>query len=56
MWVRRDKNTPKRAKLIETRRSIRKFKAEKPVTEEQPDRLPEAAMLAPYAFNTCAGL
>ena len=33
--------------LIENRRSIRKFKLDKPVTREQLDRLLGAAMLAP---------
>ena len=37
---------------IENRRSIRKFKADKPVTKGQIDRLLEAAMLAPSACNT----
>jgi len=40
------------SELIETRRSIRKFKADKHVTREQLDRLLEAAMLAPSACNT----
>jgi len=38
--------------LIESRRSIRKFKADKPVTREQLNMLLEAAMLAPSACNT----
>jgi len=49
------KNRRKEAKmseLIENRRSIRKFKSDKPVTREQLDRLLEAAMLAPSACNT----
>jgi len=37
---------------IEKRRSIRKFKPDKPVTTEQLDRLLHAAMLAPSACNT----
>ena len=37
---------------IENRRSIRKFRADKPVTREQLDRMLEAAMLAPSACNT----
>ena len=38
--------------LIEKRRSIRKFKTDKPVTKEQLDQLLEAAMLAPSACNS----
>jgi len=37
---------------IESRRSIRKFNPEKPVTREQLNRLLEAAMLAPSACNS----
>ena len=37
---------------IENRRSIRKFKTDRPVTREQINRLLEAAMLAPSACNT----
>jgi nitroreductase len=37
---------------IENRRSIRKFRADKPVTKEQLNKLLEAAMLAPSACNT----
>ncbi|MCL2192100.1 MAG: nitroreductase family protein [Treponema sp.] len=40
------------SELIENRRSIRKFKADRPVTREQLDKLLEAAMLAPSACNT----
>jgi len=39
---------------IETRRSIRKFKPDVPVTREQLDTLLRAAMLAPSACNTRA--
>ena len=39
-------------KAIETRRSIRKYHADKPVTKEQLKQLLEAAMLAPSARNT----
>jgi len=38
--------------LIENRRSVRKFRADKPVTREQLNRLLEAAMFAPSACNT----
>jgi nitroreductase len=38
--------------LIENRRSIRKFKKDKPVTREQLDRLLGAAMIAPSACNS----
>jgi nitroreductase len=38
--------------LIEKRRSIRKFKTDKPVTREQLDRLLGAAMIAPSACNS----
>jgi len=38
--------------LIENRRSVRKFKADKPVTREQLNRLLEAAMCAPSACNS----
>ena len=38
--------------LIEKRRSIRKFKSAKPVTEEQLKKLMHAAMMAPSACNT----
>ena len=38
--------------LIEKRRSVRKFKPDKPVTKEQLGRLLEAAMLAPSACNS----
>jgi nitroreductase len=38
--------------LIENRRSIRKFQADKPVTKEQLNSLLEAAMFAPSACNT----
>jgi len=38
--------------LIETRRSIRKFRPDQPVTREQIDQLLQAAMLAPSACNT----
>ena len=37
---------------IEKRRSIRKYKADKPVTKEQLKQLLEAAMLAPSARNS----
>ena len=37
---------------IKDRRSIRKFKSDKPVSKEQLDRLLEAAMLAPSACNS----
>ena len=40
------------SELIEKRRSIRKFRADRPVTREQMDRLLEAAMLSPSACNT----
>ena len=40
------------SELIENRRSIRKFKADRPVTREQLDKLLEAAMLSPSACNT----
>ncbi|MDR2596415.1 MAG: nitroreductase family protein [Treponema sp.] len=40
------------SELIENRRSIRKFKADKPVTKEQINSLLKAAMLAPSACNT----
>ena len=40
------------SELIENRKSIRKFRADVPVTREQLDRLLEAAMLAPSACNT----
>jgi len=40
------------SELIENRRSIRKFKADRPITREQMDRLLKAAMLAPSACNT----
>ena len=39
-------------KAIETRRSIRKYDPDKPVTKEQLRQLLEAAMLAPSARNT----
>jgi len=39
-------------KAIKTRRSIRKYKADKPVTKEQLNELIHAAMLAPSACNT----
>jgi len=38
--------------IIENRRSVRKFKADKPVTREQLKRLLEAAMSAPSAHNS----
>jgi len=38
--------------LIENRRSIRKFRADVPVSREQLDQMLEAAMLAPSACNT----
>ena len=38
--------------LFEIRRSIRKFRSDKPVTVEQLNRLLEAAMLAPSACNS----
>jgi len=38
--------------LIENRQSIRKFKADKPVTKDQLKMLLEAAMFAPSACNT----
>jgi nitroreductase len=38
--------------LIESRQSVRKFKADKPVTREQLNRLLEAAMFAPSACNS----
>jgi len=38
--------------LIENRRSVRKFQADKPVTREQLNRLLEAAMFAPSACNS----
>ena len=38
--------------LIENRRSIRKFRTDKPVTKEQLKALLEAAMLAPSACNS----
>ena len=38
--------------IIENRRSIRKYKADKPVTREQLDQLLKAAMLAPSACNS----
>jgi len=38
--------------IIENRRSIRKFQADKPVTREQLNRLLEAAMSAPSACNS----
>ena len=38
--------------LIEKRRSIRKYKPDKPVTREQLKQLLEAAMLAPSACNS----
>jgi nitroreductase len=38
--------------IIEARRSIRKYKADAPVTREQLNRLVHAAMLAPSARNT----
>jgi len=38
--------------LIENRRSVRKFKTDKPVTREQLNMLLEAAMMAPSACNT----
>jgi nitroreductase len=37
---------------IENRRSIRKYRTDKPVTKEQLNKLLEAAMLAPSACNT----
>jgi len=40
------------SELIENRRSIRKFKADRPVTREQMDKLLEAAMFSPSACNT----
>jgi len=40
------------SELTENRRSIRKFKADKPVTKEQINCLLKAAMLAPSACNT----
>jgi nitroreductase len=39
-------------KLIESRRSIRKFQADKPVKREQLNKLLEAAMSAPSACNS----
>ncbi|MCL2704332.1 MAG: nitroreductase family protein [Defluviitaleaceae bacterium] len=39
-------------KEIETRRSIRRYKPDKPVTKEQLNQLIHAAMLAPSACNT----
>jgi len=38
--------------IIENRRSIRKFKADKPVTKEQMNCLLKAAMMAPSACNS----
>jgi len=38
--------------IIENRRSIRKFQADKPVTREQLNKLLEAAMSAPSAHNS----
>ena len=38
--------------IINNRRSIRSYKADKPVTKEQLDRLLHAAMLAPSACNS----
>ena len=38
--------------VIETRRSVRKYKTDKPVTKEQLKRLLTAAMLAPSACNS----
>jgi len=38
--------------LIEKRRSIRKYRSDKPVTKEQIKRLLEAAMFAPSACNS----
>jgi len=40
------------SELIENRRSIRKFKADKPVTKEQLNCLLKAAMMAPSACNS----
>ena len=40
------------SELIEKRRSIRKYKSDKPATAEQLKQLLEAAMLAPSARNT----
>ncbi|MCL1806383.1 MAG: nitroreductase family protein [Oscillospiraceae bacterium] len=37
---------------INTRRSVRKYKADQPITKEQLDRLLHAAMLAPSACNS----
>jgi len=39
-------------KLIENRRSVRKFQADKPIKMEQLNRLLEAAMYAPSACNS----
>ena len=38
--------------IINTRRSIRKYQTDKPVTKEQLDRMLHAAMLAPSACNS----
>ena len=38
--------------LINDRRSIRKFQADKPVTRDQLNRMLAAAMLAPSACNS----
>jgi len=40
------------SELIENRRSIRKFKADKPVTKEQLNCLLKAAMMSPSACNS----
>jgi nitroreductase len=42
----------KMSEIIENRRSIRKFKADKPVTKEQINCLLSAAMMAPSACNS----
>ena len=53
MYIYKEDNMgTKISELIEKRRSIRKFKSDKPVTKEQLKRLLEAAMLAPSASNS----